>query len=68
MALSARTRLTGTVTNVRHGDVVSEVTIEVADGQTVTATITTNSVERLGVEVGEEATAVVKASDVMIEA
>ncbi|MFB6124398.1 MAG: molybdopterin-binding protein [Halanaeroarchaeum sp.] len=65
MALSARTRLTGTVTSVDRSDVVSAVTIELADGQTVTATITTNSVERLGVEEGEEATAVVNASDVM---
>jgi molybdate transport system regulatory protein len=67
MALSARNRLSGTVTQIRHGDVVSEVTLELDDGQTVTGVITENSVERLGLETGDEATAVVKASEVMFE-
>ncbi|WP_255149478.1 TOBE domain-containing protein [Halorarius halobius] len=66
MALSARNRLEGTVTAVDSDGPVAEVVVDV-DGTDVTATITSGSVERLGIEVGDEVRAVVKASDVMIE-
>jgi len=68
MPLSARNRLTGTVTDVTMGDVVAEVELELDDGQQMTALITANSVERLGIEPGETVDAVVKATNVMIEA
>lgn len=67
MPLSARNRLTGTVTDVTMGDVVAEVRLELGDGQQMTALITAASVERLGIEPGEEIEAVVKATNVMIE-
>ena len=67
MPLSARNALGGTVTSIETGDVVAEVVVELDDGQTVASTITTSSVERLALEEGDEARAVVKASDVMIE-
>ncbi|QLG26593.1 TOBE domain-containing protein [Halorarum halophilum] len=68
MTLSARNRLTGTVTNVETSGLTAEVTIELDDGQEVTSVITANSVERLGIEEGSEATAVVKATEVMVDA
>jgi molybdopterin-binding protein len=67
MTLSARNRIAGTVTAVETDGLMAEVVVETGDGQDVTAVITANSVERLGIEVGEEVSAVVKATEVMIE-
>jgi len=67
MPLSARNRLTGTVTNVQTDGVMAEVVIELGDGQEVTATITSNSVDRLGIAEGDTASAVIKATEVMVE-
>ena len=41
--------------------------IELGDGQEVTSTITLNSCERLGIEPGDEVSAVIKASEVMVD-
>ncbi|NHN58396.1 MULTISPECIES: molybdopterin-binding protein [Halorussus] len=67
MALSARNRLAGTVESVEREGLMAEVAVEVDDGQTVTAVITASSAERLGLEEGEEVSAVVKATEVMVE-
>ncbi|MFC7228485.1 TOBE domain-containing protein [Salinirubellus salinus] len=67
MVLSARNRLDGTVTAVTTDGVMAEVVVELGDGQTVTSTITRGSVERLGLEEGDDVSAVVKASEVMID-
>ena len=66
MGLSARNRLDGTVKEVTTGQVMAEVVIELGDGQEVTSTITLNSCERLGIEPGDEVSAVIKASEVMV--
>lgn len=68
MTLSARNRLEGTVTNVETDGLMGEVTVELGDGQTITATITSSSVERLGISTGDTVNAVVKATEVMIDA
>ena len=67
MTLSARTRLQGRVTNVELDGLMGEVTVEVAEGQAVTALITANSVERLDLSEGDSVEAVVKATEVMVE-
>ncbi len=67
MTLSARNRLSGTVTSVETSDLVAEVVVETDDGQEVTAIITSGSVDRLGISEGDEVDAVVKATEVMIE-
>jgi molybdopterin-binding protein len=64
--ISARNRLEGTVKEVTHGAVNSEVVLEVAPGVEVVAIVTRRSAERLGLEVGGRASAVIKASSVMI--
>jgi molybdopterin-binding protein len=66
MEISARNSLKGTVKAIEMGVVNSEVVLEVAPGVEITAVITKASAERLGLQVGKEAYAVVKASDVMI--
>jgi molybdopterin-binding protein len=67
MTLSARNRLSGTVKSVATEGLMGEVVIELDDGQEITSTITSNSVDRLGIEAGDEIDAVIKATEVMVE-
>jgi len=67
MALSARNRLTGTVTSVEKDDIMAEVVVELGGGQEVTSTITRGSADRLDLREGDEVAAVIKASEVMID-
>lgn len=66
MKVSARNSLKGTVKQIIPGSVNTEVVIEVAPGVEVVSIITKSSAESLGLEVGKEAYAVIKSSDVMI--
>ncbi len=66
MKLSARNVLKGTVDNVVHGAVNSEVTLTLPGGVKVVSIITKTSAQNLGLEKGKTAYAVVKASNVMI--
>jgi molybdopterin-binding protein len=65
MQMSTRNRLPGTVTEVVRGEAAAKVTIRVGDNHVV-ALITRESADELGLEVGNEVTALVKASDVMV--
>ena len=64
--LSARNQLAGTVSRVQKGAVNAEVVIQLAGGDAIAATITNDSLESLGIAVGEAATAVFKAGSVII--
>ncbi len=66
MKLSARNVLKGKVVSVEKGSTTAHVKIEIANGQTVTSSITNESVDALGLRVGGEAYAVIKSSDVII--
>ncbi|MGP1407496.1 TOBE domain-containing protein [Selenomonas sp.] len=66
MKLSARNQLKGKVVSIEKGAVNAIVGIEIAGGDIVTATISMGSVERLGLAVGKEAYAVIKATSVMV--
>ncbi|MCE6967727.1 TOBE domain-containing protein [Cereibacter sphaeroides] len=65
-ALSVRNRLVGTVTSRTDGPVNSEVVLDLGGGRTLAATITRESAETLGLRVGDEATALVKSSHVIL--
>jgi molybdate transport system regulatory protein len=65
MKLSARNQLAGTVTEIRRGEAIANVVLDVA-GQRLVASITVEAVEDLGLEPGKPVTAIVKASDVLI--
>ncbi|MFQ8430409.1 TOBE domain-containing protein [Amaricoccus sp. W119] len=65
MKISARNALKGTITEVQKGATTSHVKIDVG-GTVVTASITNQSVDDLGLEAGKTAYAVIKASDVMV--
>ena len=65
MKMSTRNQLKGKIKNIKSNDVSAEVTLDVG-GQEMCSTITTASVNNLGLKVGDEVTALVKASSVMI--
>jgi molybdopterin-binding protein len=63
--LSARNQLTGRVKTVRSDGLMVEVAIQLAP-QEVIAVITRASAERLGLAMGVEAMAIIKATEVMV--
>lgn len=66
MQISARNMWLGTVAKIETGAVNSVVSVTLSGGETVVSVITDNSVQRLGLSVGGEVMAVVKASSVML--
>jgi molybdopterin-binding protein len=65
MELSARNQLKGTITSVKSGSVMAEVSVTVEAGA-VTAAITDSSRERLNLKEGDQVTVVIKSTEVMI--
>lgn len=65
MKLSARNQFPGVITQINEGGVNNIVTVELASGIKVSATISKNAVDELGLTVGKNATAVIKATSVM---
>ncbi|MDO4540353.1 MAG: TOBE domain-containing protein [Syntrophomonadaceae bacterium] len=63
---SARNQLKGKITAIDIGSVNVTVTIDIGGGNCITAMITKQSCEGLGLKVGGEAYAVIKASSVMV--
>jgi len=66
MKLSARNILKGKVVKIVPGAVNAEVTLQLPGGEQIVSIITNGSVESLGLKVGRDAYAVIKASSVMI--
>lgn len=66
MKLSARNQLKGKVVEVRKGQTTAHVSIEIAKGIVITSSITNEAVDDLNIRVGDEAWAVIKASEVMV--
>ncbi len=66
MALSARNQLQGTVKSVILGAVMAEVVVEVPGGEIVSV-ITRHSAEALEIRAGDSITAVIKATEVLLQ-
>jgi molybdopterin-binding protein len=66
MKISARNRLGGRIVEVKKGATTAHVRLEIAPGQIITASITNEAVEELGLKPGVPASAIIKASDVMV--
>jgi len=66
MRISARNQIKGTVIDVKKGATTSHVRVDIGNGQIVTASITNESVDELGIKAKSSVIVVVKASDVMI--
>ncbi|MBD1382976.1 TOBE domain-containing protein [Metabacillus arenae] len=68
MKLSARNQLKGTVKEIKEGVVTAEIIIDIGGGNMISSIISKDSIESLGIKNGDEATAVIKATSVMVMA
>jgi molybdopterin-binding protein len=66
LKLSARNQFKGKVTSVEDGVITAKVTMEVNSPITITAVITKDAVKELGLKIGDEVSAIVKSTEVMI--
>jgi molybdopterin-binding protein len=66
MKLSARNQIKGRVVEVRKGATTAHVRIDIGGGVVIISSITNEAVDDLGLRTGDEAIAVIKASDVMV--
>ena len=65
MPISARNQLRGTVTSIKLGAVMAEVVVQVGENEIVSV-ITRHSAEELGISEGDEVTAIIKSTEVML--
>jgi molybdopterin-binding protein len=65
MRLSARNQLPGRVRGIRLGTVMAEVSIDIG-GHTVVAAITRASAEELGLREGDQVSAIIKSTEVIV--
>jgi molybdate transport system regulatory protein len=65
MAISARNRLRGTISRLQYDGLMAEVVLRIGD-QELVSVITRSSADRLGLELGDEVFAVVKATEVIL--
>ncbi|MBR6326758.1 MAG: molybdopterin-binding protein [Lachnospiraceae bacterium] len=66
MKLSARNQLKGTIIEIQEGAVNGIVKLDIGGGNVISSTISMSSIKELGLGVGKEAYAVIKATSVMI--
>jgi len=66
LKLSARNQLKGKVVAVEKGIITGKVKVEVKMPVTVTAVITKEAIEELDIKVGDEVTAIVKSTEILI--
>ena len=65
-SISARNQLSGSVEEVALGTITAKVTVRIAGGSLIESVITRQSVEEMGIKVGDTVTAVIKSTEVMI--
>ena len=66
MQLSARNQFAGTVKDVKLGNIMAEIVVDIGGGHEVVAAITRGSAERLGLAPGSAVTVVIKATEVLV--
>ena len=66
MKLSARNQLEGKITNVELGAVMANIKIEISEPNVITAVITKESAERLGLAEGDDVVALIKSTEVIV--
>lgn len=65
MQLSARNALKGKVVEISRGQIVGKVKVDVG-GQFVTSLVSVEAIDELGLTVGEEVSAIIKSTEVML--
>jgi molybdopterin-binding protein len=66
MKLSARNALKGKIESLHKGAVTTTVKVTVGGGNHITSSITNEAADDLGLKVGDDVTAIIKSSDVII--
>jgi molybdopterin-binding protein len=66
MKISARNQIKGTVVQIKEGAVNDIVVLDIGGGNKISATISVDAVKELGLKVGGEAYAIIKATSVMV--
>ncbi|MEL7670337.1 TOBE domain-containing protein [Methanobacterium sp.] len=66
MKLSARNMIKGTVEEVNEGMIMANVKIKIEAPDTITAIITKEAADDLGIKKGEKVTAIIKSTEVMV--
>jgi len=66
MSLSARNQFPGKVTSIKLGAVMAEIIIDIGGGHQIVSMISASSAKRLKLKKGSPATAVIKATEVII--
>jgi molybdopterin-binding protein len=66
MKLSARNQIKGKIVEVHKGQTTAHVRIDIGQGVVITSSITNEAVDELGLKIGDNVVAIIKASDVMI--
>ena len=66
IAISARNKITGTITKITQGNVNCDVSIDIGNGTTLSSVITVNSSKTLDLKINDEITAIIKSSDIII--
>ncbi|MCF0226532.1 MAG: TOBE domain-containing protein [Methanobrevibacter sp.] len=66
MELSARNQLNGKVKNVELGMITASIKIEVEDPNVITAVITKESAEKLGLKEGDDVKAIIKSTEIIV--
>lgn len=65
LQISARNALKGKVIDIAKGQIVAKVKVDVG-GQTMSAIVSVEAVDDLNLKVGDEVSAVIKATEVML--
>ncbi|MDR2826219.1 MAG: TOBE domain-containing protein [Deltaproteobacteria bacterium] len=66
MKISARNQFKGKIVAIQEGSVNGIVTVDIGGGHKIVSTISIESIKELGLKVGSEAYAIIKATSVMI--
>ena len=66
MDISARNQLNGKIVGVELGAVMANVKIEISEPGVITAVITKESVEKLGLAEGDDVAAIIKSTEVIV--
>jgi molybdopterin-binding protein len=66
MKLSARNQLKGKILELKHGAVMSQIKIDIGNGNIITSLIGKDSADELGLKPGDEVVAIIKSTEVIV--